>query len=795
MSRYFDRLCAPLNLTFNRQHENSAIGEKYGKRTTATETSSTAYVEQDPSVVSWLTLLRPSRAATSNYFNNLFPSALWITRYNRHWLLSDAISGLTIGLVVVPQGIAYALLARLSPEYGLYTSFVGAALYWVFGTSKDIVIGTTIVGSLLVGNAVTKIDATHPGKYTPEEVAKAVSLISGAVLLALGFLRLGWLIDFIPYIPISAFVTAASITIMSTQIPMLLGIPGINTRQPPYRVFIDTLRGLPRTSLDAAIGLTGLLLLFVIKDTCRRLELRYPDKKRIWTTLSSVRMAFTVLLFTLVSWLVNRDTSRPAKFRIVGKMEQGFRRAAVPQPTIELLSLIVTDLPAIVIILIVEHVAIAKSFGRVFNYTVQPSQEIVALGAANIFSPFVGGYVCTGSFGASAVLANSGVKTPLAGLFSAGIVVLALYALTAVFRYIPMASLSALVLHATFNLIARPSTLHKYWRLSPLELLIWVAGVIIAIFTSLEISIYATIAISAVLLLLRMSRSKGYLLGQIEIFSTAREMHNLATPTSSKTRAPDSTVESQWDAMSRKTFISLDQRDYTNPKLHVDNPYNGVFIYRFPEGLNYTNQGLHMAEIQRLVKERTKPTTADDGMLPKDRLWNDPGPEAGGKRRDRPILRAIILDCSSVNNIDITSVQGLVDTRNSLAKYAAPELVEWHFAHLNNPWARRALGVAGFGAPASTGGDGQVDRELLYLVAALKPSETVEEGNVVEDEERMRGQGGEGNASADQTVRFRGMGSVGGVDRPHFHVDLLDAVHVAVRAAKEKEMPSTRSTG
>lgn len=100
-----------------------------------------AYREQEPTVAEWFRSLVPSRNGATDYFHDLFPSAQWITRYNLRWLLGDSIAGLTIGLVIVPQAMAYALLAQLSPEYGLYTSFVGAATYWLFGTSKDIVIG------------------------------------------------------------------------------------------------------------------------------------------------------------------------------------------------------------------------------------------------------------------------------------------------------------------------------------------------------------------------------------------------------------------------------------------------------------------------------------------------------------------------------------------------------------------------------------------------------------------------------------------------------------------------------
>lgn len=149
-------------------------------------------------------------------------------------------------------------------------------------------------------------------------------MISGAILIFLGLFRLGWLIEFIPYVPISAFVTAASITIMSTQLPVVLGITGVNTRQAPYLVLVNTLKGLGRTKLDAAIGITSIVLLFFIRDVCAKMEVRQPLRKRMWVTISSLRLTFTILLYTFVSWLVHRNTPvGESKFRIVGVIQSG----------------------------------------------------------------------------------------------------------------------------------------------------------------------------------------------------------------------------------------------------------------------------------------------------------------------------------------------------------------------------------------------------------------------------------------------------------------------------------------
>jgi solute carrier family 26 (sodium-independent sulfate anion transporter), member 11 len=162
-------------------------------------------------------------------------------------------------------------------------------------------------------------------------VAKALSILSGTVLLFFGLLRLGWIIEFIPYIPISAFVTAASVTIMSTQLPAVLGITGINTREAPYKVLINTLKGLPRTQMDAAIGITTIVLLFLIRGVCAKMEVRQPSRKKTWTMVSSLRLSFTIFFFTFISFLVHRNTPHTeAKFRIVGPIESGMDGVILP---------------------------------------------------------------------------------------------------------------------------------------------------------------------------------------------------------------------------------------------------------------------------------------------------------------------------------------------------------------------------------------------------------------------------------------------------------------------------------
>lgn len=404
----------------------------------------------------------------------------------------------------------------------------------------------------------------------------------------------------------------------------------------------------------------------------------------------------------------------------------------------KLFGLVASELPAIIIILIVEHIAIAKSFSRIYGYTIVPSQEMIAQGASNMLSPFVGGYVCTGSFGASAVLSKAAVRTPLAGVFSAMVLVLALYALTAVFYYIPNAALSGLIIHCTFNLITPPKILVRYWQLSPLELFIWVCGVVIAFFTNLETAIYVTVGLSFAMLLVRMARNTGRFRGAVKVTQIVREHTHSC-------RSTDGTLHTHIEE-ARQVYLPYDTKDNRNPDVKVEPAYPGVFIYRFSENFNYINQASHIDYLTTYIKSHTRRTETDDGVRPSNRLWceNLPSEKLIDEKSTLPILKALVLDFSTVNVIDITSLQGLIEIRTTLDRYAAPAVVEWHFAGVHNSWSRRALSHAGFGFPA---GDDLGNWCPTYTVA---------------EESRP----------------------IYGVDRPFFHVDLHDAVDLAVRDAK-----------
>ncbi|KAI5927540.1 sulfate permease [Camillea tinctor] len=755
-----------------------------------------ALLDEVPTVKEWALECLPSKYDIIPYLTSFFPFTKWIGRYNLRWFTGDVIAGVTLGLVVVPQVLSYSLLANLSPEYGLYTSFVGAALYWIFGTSKDISIGATAVVSLLVGKTGDNVLQQHP-EFDRGEVVRTHAFLSGCFLLVFGLLRLDWIIEFIPHIAISSFVTGAAITISLSQLPTLLGITGVNSRGPAYLVFIDVCKGLGRMNLDAAIGIPALLLLMFIKYSCEYMKQRQPHRSKLWTTISSLRFTFTILLFTLISFLANKDAP-PGQphFRILGKLPVGFTHMGVPSLEPKLIAAILPQLPATVIILIVEHIAIGKSFGRINEYTIIPSQELMSIAATNMLGPFVGAYASTGSFGGAAILSNTGSRTPLNGVFDSFILLLALYALTLVLYYIPMASLGALVIHAVINLIIPPDQLYKYWLMSPPDVAIYFIGLLVAVFTSLEYGIYATVALSALVLLLRIALSQGRFMGRTRIHRYPYARQDGISSSSSSIMASEYPVMSL--AKSREAFLPLDCKDASNPEIEIESPYPGVFIYRFTDGFNYLNQEQHIDTLLGRVMRDTRRTTVAHYNNPGDRPWhehpppksvsncpNEPDPESL-----KPTLKAIVLDCSAINNVDIGPVEGLMGLRKQLDRWADPDPVEWHFACLDNRWARRALDAAGFGYPSVAEFERRERWDPMFSLAAkstaveptngvrIRPPHVSRQGIIDNDVEK-----GVMGISTAPAPRSPTLVPTHGINYPNFHADLSVAVENAVRHA------------
>lgn len=356
----------------------------------------------------------------------------------------DIIAGLTVGAVVVPQSMSYAKIATLPAQYGLYSSFIGVFIYCFFATSKDVTIGPVAVMSLQTASVIASVQAAHPNLWSGPLIATTLAFFCGIITLGIGILRLGFVVEFIPVPAIAGFMTGSAITIAVGQVPSLLGTSNLfNTRAACYLVIIDTLKYLPKTKLDAAFGLPALFFLYAYRYTFNWASRRYPQYKRWCFYALVLRNAILVVFTTIFSYLVCRSSPNNPPISILKTVPRGFQNVGALKINTDLVTALASQLPVSTVVLLLEHISISKSFGRVNDYKIVPDQELIAIGVTNVVGTFFSAYPATGSFSRSAIKSMSGVRTPLDGIITGVVVILALYALTGAFYWIPSAGLAA----------------------------------------------------------------------------------------------------------------------------------------------------------------------------------------------------------------------------------------------------------------------------------------------------------------------------------------------------------------
>ncbi|KAI9193633.1 sulfate transporter family-domain-containing protein [Polychytrium aggregatum] len=581
---------------------------------------------------------------TVTYLKELFPVIDWLPRYNLSWFTGDLIAGVTVTGVIIPQALAYATLAGVPVQYGLYTGVAGMFFYFLFATSKDVTIGATAVLSQLLGQVIASINSDN--KYSPISIAVIIAFFQGIIELVLGLLRLGIVVDFLPSSVISGFTTGAGLTVIIGQIPGLFGIQGVNTNDPSsLNILINTIKNASTLSnLDTAFGVSALVFLLLVKYTTLILARRFP--KLAWLKWVSItRNLVALVVFTGISYAISKD-AKNGKYPIslVKTVPAGLAGVAVPNlGDAGLVARAAQGLPAVLIIAIIEHISVAKSFGRINNYKVSPNQELVALGLVNLLGSFIGGIPSTGSFSRTAIKSASGVRSPFAGLITSVLVLIALYTITPALFWISKASLSALIIAAITELFAPPEVIKQLWDIQFTDFLsFWVALFVTVIF-NIETGIEVSIGFALVILLYRIARPRIQPLVQ---------------------------HAGKWYSLGQSHGLETSQ------------PPAGVLVFRPEESLTYPNASYITEKILDEAKERTR----YGGVVTKhsnDKVWSDSTGLA--KKTDlsgeRPILRSLVVDLSSVNFVDATGIQALIDLRHELDRYAGHN-VAIHFSRV-----------------------------------------------------------------------------------------------------------------
>ncbi|GAB2992570.1 sulfate permease [Cyclobacterium sediminis] len=423
-----------------------------------------------------------------------FPILQWLPGYKKSYLSGDIGAGLTVGIMLIPQGMAYAMIAGLPPVFGLYASLIPQVVYAIMGTSRQLAVGPVAMDSLLVASGLGALALSGIDEYIAMAIFLAIFM--GLIQLGLGLLRMGFLVNFLSKPVISGFTSAAAIIIGLSQLKHLLGteIEGSNQIHVLLKNAIATVSDTNWIALSI-----GLLAIVVIKSI-KRLNSRIPAALVV------------VVLGVLTIYFFNLNEEG---VKIVGDVPSGLPSLKVPAFEISRVSELLPIALTLALIAFMEAISVAKAIEEKHtDYKVDSNQELIALGTANILGSFFQSYPTTGGFSRTAVNDQAGAKTGVAPMVSALVVGLTLLFLTPLFYYLPNAVLAAIIMVAVFGLIDfnYPIELFKNRRD---EFYLLLATFLITLTVGIKEGILLGVLISLLLLVYRTSRPHIAVLGRI----------------------------------------------------------------------------------------------------------------------------------------------------------------------------------------------------------------------------------------------------------------------------------------
>lgn len=447
--------------------------------------------------------------ATQQKLNEMAQLPIWLRQYQRPWLSGDLTAGLIVTVMLIPQSLAYAMLAGLPPQMGLYASILPLLAYAFFGSSMTLAVGPVAVASLMTASALSQLAA--PGSDTYIALAVLLALMSGLILFVAGLLRLGFLAYFLSHPVISGFISGSAILIAVGQLKYLLGV------SLPAGSIVDTLSSLMQqipsmNPTTAIIGMGALLWLFFARSKLSPLLKSIGVSTKLAELLTKLAPMAAVLVSTAI--VANTGLDQSSHIAIVGAVPSGLPGIALPNVSWSQANAL--WLPAILISLVgfVESVSVAQSLALKRGQRISPDRELLGIGAANIASAFSGGYPVTGGFARSVVNFSAGANTPAAGVISAVLMAVVIAAFTGWFFYLPVSVLAATIIVAVLGLLDW-HTLREAWaydKADALSLLLTMAGVI---FLGVEEGILLGVALSLAVLVWRSSHPHMAIVGRV----------------------------------------------------------------------------------------------------------------------------------------------------------------------------------------------------------------------------------------------------------------------------------------
>ncbi|KAM8981056.1 solute carrier family 26 member 10 isoform X1 [Sarcophilus harrisii] len=559
-----------------------------------------------------------------------FPPLTWLPWYPwRTWLLGDAVAGVTVGVVHVPQGMAFALLTSVPPVFGLYTSFFPVLIYTFLGTGRHLSTGTFAVLSLMTGSAVESLVPEPPGGNLSSTermqldlqrvgAAAAVAFWSGALMLGMFALQLGFLSTFLSEPVVKALTSGAAVHVLVSQLQSLLGLPF--PRQIGYFAVFKTLAAvltaLPQSSpAELTISALSLALLVPVK------ELNVRFRERLPTPIPGE--VFMVLLASLLCFTSSLDTRY--NVQIVGSLPVGFPQLLIP--SLSTLPLVLAYSLPIALVTFAISVSLASIYADKHNYTINPNQELLAHGISNLISSLFSCFPNSASLATTSLLVDAGGHTQLTGLFSCAVVLSVLLWLGPLFYYLPKAVLASINISSMRQMFFQMQELPQLWQISKTDFAVWLVTWVAVVTLSVDLGLAVGVIFSMMTIVCRTQRIQCLVLGQVkgrELFCPVRESSKLC-------QVP------------------------------------GLRIFRYPAPLYFGTRGRFRQTMEQLL-----------GL---ERQDEEPAKSHRPAETGAELVQVVILDCSGIIFVDVAGARELVQ----LASQCSAARIHLLLAQCNAP--------------------------------------------------------------------------------------------------------------
>ena len=442
------------------------------------------------------------------YLTRYLPIATWGRSYDRADLSNDLVAALIVTIMLIPQSLAYALLAGLPAEAGLYASIAPIMLYAIFGTSRALAVGPVAVVSLMTAAALSNI--VEQGTMGYAVAALSLAALSGLILLAMGLFRLGFIANFLSHPVIAGFITASGIIIAASQLKHILGIDahGHNLLE----LIISLFQHLGQINwITAIIGILATGFLFWVRKGLKPVLEQLGLSSGLTGVLVKTGPVAVVVITTAAVWLFGLSDKG---VKIVGEVPQSLPPLTLPSFSPDLLGQLLLPAFLISIIGFVESISVAQTLAAKKRQRIDPDQELIGLGAANIGASLTGGFPVTGGFSRSVVNFDAGAATPAAGAFTAVGLAIAALSLTPLIYFLPKATLAATIIVAVLSLVDF-SILKRSWHYSKADFAAVLATILMTLTMGVEVGVSVGVGLSILLHLYQSSKPHIAEVGQV----------------------------------------------------------------------------------------------------------------------------------------------------------------------------------------------------------------------------------------------------------------------------------------